>query len=106
MQGHRFKCILKEYFTDSIGLIDKTTKRKLKLSPLAGWLESSESVDLWLLKSLTAVEQHVGIWRLHKAVRYLSDRRVVKTVPGLSQGVVAQSCVVTHVKMTCVVLEK
>lgn len=73
---------------------------------LACWLERSESVDLWLLKGLAAVKQHVGIWRLHQAVLYLPDRRVVKTVPGPSQGVVAQSCVVTHVQMTCMVLEK
>lgn len=53
------------------------TKRKLKLSPLMDltrWWESSESIDLWLLKGLAAVEQHVGIWRWHKAVLYLSDR--------------------------------
>lgn len=45
------------------------TKRKLKLC----WLENSESIDLWLLKGFAAVEQHVGVWRLHKAVLYLSD---------------------------------
>lgn len=80
--------------------IDKKTKRKLKLCPLmylAHWLESSESMDLWVLKGLAAIEQHIGIWRLHKAVLYLSDRRVVKAVPGLGHGVVAQSRVVTHV---------
>lgn len=69
-------------------------------------MESSQSVDLWLLKGLAAVEQHVGVWRLYKAVLDLCDHRVVKTVPGLGQGVVAQSRVVTHVQITCMVLEK
>lgn len=116
--GSRFKRVLCWF---SIGLLwhltmdsfsksfNKTTKQKVKLSPfidLALWMESSESVDLWLLKGLAAVEQHVGVWRLHKAVPYLSDRWVVKTVPGPSQGVVAQSCVVAHVQMTSVVLRK
>lgn len=68
-----------------------------------GW---SESADLWLLKRLAAVEQHVGVWRLHKAVLYLSDCWVVKTVPCLGQGVMAESRVVTHVQITCVVLEE
>lgn len=63
-------------------------------------------MDPWLLERLAAVEQQVGVWRLHQAVLHLSDRRVVKTMPRPGQGVVAQSRVVTHVQVTCVVLEK
>lgn len=66
----------------------------------------SQSSNLWLLERLVAVHQQVGIWRLHKAVLNLSNRRVVKTVPGAGEAVVAQSRVVTHVEVTCVVLEK
>ena len=73
---------------------------------LACFSESSQSVDLWLLKGLAAVEQHVGVRGLHKAVLDLCDQRVVKTVPGPGQDVVAQSRVVTHVQITCMVLEK
>lgn len=76
-------------------------KKEVELRP--GW---SESADLWLLKRLAAVEQHVAVWRLHKAVLYLSDRWVVKTVPRPGQGVMAESRVVTHVQITCVVLEE
>jgi len=81
----------------------------MKLRPLvvlACRSESSESEDLWLLKRLAAVEQHVGMCGLNQAVLHLSDRRVVKTVPGSGQGVVTQRCVVTHVQMTRVVLER
>lgn len=63
-------------------------------------------MDLWLLERRAAVEQHVGIGGLDEAVPYLSDRRVIKTVPASSAGVVTQSCVVAHVQMACVVLEK
>lgn len=72
----------------------------------ACWLKCSESLDLWLLKGLAAVEQHVGVWRWHETVLYLSDCRVVEAVPGPGHSVVAQSRVVTHVQITCVVLEK
>lgn len=72
----------------------------------ACWLKRSESLDLWLLKGLVAVEQHVGVWRWHKTILYLFDRRVVEAVPRPGQSVVAQSRVVTHVQITCVVLQK
>lgn len=83
-------------------------KGKLKhstLMHLARCLESSESMDLWLLKGFAAIEQHICIWRLHKTVLYLSDRRVVKKVPGPGQGVAAQSHVVPHVQITYMILE-
>lgn len=50
---------------------------------LVFYLQSSQSLDLWLLERLAAVEQHVGVGRLHQGVLYLSDKRVVKQVPGL-----------------------
>lgn len=83
-------------------------KGKLKhstLMHLARCLESSESMDLWLLKGFAAIEQHICIWRLHKTVLNLSDRRVVKKVPGPGQGVAAQSHVVTDVQITNMILE-
>lgn len=69
-------------------------------------VELLESMDLWLLERPAGVEQHVGIWRLHQAVLYLSDDRVVKAVPGPGRSAVAQSRVVTHVQMARMVLEK
>ena len=53
-----------------------------------------------------AVQKHVGIWRLHKAVLYFSDNCVIKAVPRPGETVEARSCVVAHVQMTCMVLEK
>ncbi|MEQ2230887.1 hypothetical protein ILYODFUR_033868 [Ilyodon furcidens] len=67
-------------------------------------MESSESLDLWLLERLVAVEQNVSIWRLHKPLLHLPDESIVEAVPRLQQRVVTQCCVVTHVQVTCVVL--
>lgn len=67
---------------------------------------SVESRDLGMFEWLPAVKQQVGIWRLNKAVLYLSDGRVIEAVPGAGHSVVAESCVVTHVQMTCMVLQK
>lgn len=66
----------------------------------------TQSVDVWLLNRLAAVEQHVSAGGLHRLFRHLSDHRVIKMVPGPSEGTVAQSRVVTHVQITCVILEK
>lgn len=58
------------------------------------------------MKGPATVEQHVGVGGLHRAVLDLSDHRVVKIVPCLGDGVVTQRCVVTHVQIPCVVLDK
>lgn len=63
-------------------------------------------MDVWLLNWLAAVEQHVSARGLHRVVLHLSDRCVVKKVPGPSYGTEAQSRVVTHVQVARVILEK
>lgn len=65
-----------------------------------------QPVDVWLLNGPAAVEQHVSAGGLHKVVLHLSDRRVIKMVPGPSHGTVAQRRVVTHVQVPCVILER
>lgn len=63
-------------------------------------------MNVRLLNRLAAVEQHVSAWGLHTLILHLSDRCVIKMVPGPSHSTVAQSRVVTHVQITCVILEK
>ncbi len=112
------KTLHQQYFTfitllDLWRAIQKQSRlikdRKVDVSPildLACCFKHSESPYLWLLEGVAAVEQHVGICRWHKAVLYLPDHWVVKTVPGTGQSIAAQSCVVTHVHVTWMVLEK
>lgn len=66
----------------------------------------TQSVEVWLLQRLAAVEQHVSAGGLHRLVLHLSDRCVIKVVPGPGDGTVAHSRVVPHVQVTRVILEK
>lgn len=76
-------------------------KEKRQLS-----VRSSESVDLWFLDGVPAVQQHVGVrWR-HQAVLDLPDHGVIEAEPHPGRGVVAHGCVVTHIQVTYVVLQK
>lgn len=69
-------------------------------------MRRSESVDLWFLDGVPAVQQHVGMRRRHQAVLDLPDHGVVEAEPRPGRGVVAHGGVVTHVQATRVVLQK
>lgn len=67
---------------------------------------SSESSDLQFLERLAVVEENVSVWRLDEILLHLPDHGVIKAVPSVQQWVVAEGRVMTHVQVTCVVLEK